>query len=104
MNRSAPYVWDRYWGESINEIEDLTKIESTTWMLYKRLLNPFKLELQGKDFVELGCGSGINSLQLARDFGMHGVLVDYSDVALRFAKKASEIMGVYDVEFKKRIY
>jgi SAM-dependent methyltransferase len=84
-------VWDQYWKESdrIN-VEKIIE-DDPFYRLFKRLIRLQKNEKL--DILEVGCGSGIRTLALLRDFEdypLDATLVDTSVSALLLAKKNAE--------------
>jgi len=101
MIETSSEIWNK-----IFESEDVSLLAETwnqnpLWLLYKRLLDPIKKEIIGKDAVELGSGTGKSSLGLALEYGMHVTLVDFSDAALKVSRALYESVGVKDVEYLK---
>jgi len=84
-------VWDKYWKE-LEEINVEKVIKNDCYYrLLKRLIKLQKNERL--NILEVGCGSGIRTLALLRDFEdypLNAVLVDISLSALLFAKKNAE--------------
>lgn len=80
-------TWDEHWGkiETLN-IEEIIKNDSC-YRLLKRLIDLPKSDLS---ILEVGCGSGIRTLALLKEFQnyfFNATLIDFSAIALAFAKK-----------------
>ena len=89
-------VWDNVWTKrEVLDIEEVIAYDSC-YHLLKRLVK--LLPSKGLDILEVGCGSGIYTLSLLREFPNYptntATLVDYSPVALAFARKNAEQNGV----------
>jgi len=61
--------------------------ETYRWFFYKKLLADY--DFQGKRVLEIGCGTGINSVFMARA-GARVTFLDYSQEALDIVKKTLE--------------
>lgn len=89
-------LWDDYWKEKkpLNA-DDAVKLDSN-YLLLKRLID---LPLRGQiKVLEVGCGSGIRTLALIKDFrdlSFSATLVDYSFNALAYAQRNGEINEIY---------
>ena len=74
-------VWENLW----NGMENIDFDNSPyTWRFYKVLLNNYSL--RGKRVLEIGCGTGINTVLMAR-LGAKVSFLDSSKEALKIAKK-----------------
>ncbi|HLD78051.1 MAG TPA: class I SAM-dependent methyltransferase [archaeon] len=84
------------WGALWERVQDLDfRSERPPWKFYKLLLNG--QSLKGKRVVELGCGTGMNSMQFALA-GARVTLVDFSKEALALARRNFEKHGL-DAEY-----
>lgn len=72
------------WSEIWKSIEDARfPGETYRWFFYKRLLGNY--DFTGKNVLEIGCGTGMNSVLMAME-GAHVTLLDSSKEALGIAK------------------
>lgn len=86
MAESTRAHWDRFWRDH-EAIDDVYSNED-------RLLNElFRMEPEGKRVVEVGAGSGRDSLELARR-GARVIVLDYSRPSLETIRRLSESLGV----------
>lgn len=73
------------WSDIWKSVEDARfQGETYRWFFYKALLGDY--DFRGKRVLEVGCGTGINSVLMAKE-GAHVTLLDSSKEALRIAKK-----------------
>jgi 2-polyprenyl-3-methyl-5-hydroxy-6-metoxy-1,4-benzoquinol methylase len=101
MAETSPDIWEKIFEEEDPSLIVKTWKQDPRWLIYKRLLDPIRKEIFGKDAVELGCGTGQKSLGLVVEYNMRVTLVDFSDVALKFSRILFESMEVKDVEYLK---
>jgi ubiquinone/menaquinone biosynthesis C-methylase UbiE len=88
-------TWDKYWGK----IETLNVERVIGGDAYYRLLKRLIDLPRDKDLriLEVGCGSGIRTLALLKEFWNHSLnatLIDFSPIALAFAKKNADENGI----------
>jgi ubiquinone/menaquinone biosynthesis C-methylase UbiE len=93
-------AWDKYWKQL--EVINVEKIIEND--PYYRLLKRFIRMPKNKrlNILEVGCGSGIRTLALLRDFKkypLNAVLIDVSLNALLFAKKNAKENKIKEVDF-----
>ena len=80
------------WGKIWNSIGKIKfEKEPYMWKFYKILLN--RTRLKGKKVLEIGCGTGINSVLMARA-GAKVTCVDMSKDSLRLVKRNMKSFGV----------
>jgi 2-polyprenyl-3-methyl-5-hydroxy-6-metoxy-1,4-benzoquinol methylase len=73
------------WSEIWKGFDDARfRGETYRWFFYMKLLGDY--DLKGKKVLEIGCGTGINSVLMARA-GAHVTLLDSSKEALGIAKR-----------------
>ena len=81
------------WSDIWKSVEDARfQGETYRWFFYRRLLGDY--DFRGKRVLEIGCGTGINSVLMAR-LGAHVTLLDSSKEALGIAKK---LLGKYSLD------
>ena len=81
------------WSEIWKSVEDARfQGETYRWFFYRRLLGDY--DFKGKRVLEIGCGTGINSVLMARA-GAKVTLLDSSKEALGIAKK---LLDKYSLE------
>lgn len=81
-------IWDKYWSgrEALNTESVATS--DPYYRLLRRLIDLSKGEKL--NIMEAGCGSGVRTLALVREFQEHplnAMFIDYSPTALAFARK-----------------
>ncbi len=86
LRQSTPEHWHRYWAER-EEIDDVYSNEDRI----KRQLDP--LPLEGKWVMEVGAGSGRDSLDLARR-GARVLVLDYVRTSFAVIKKQANHLGL----------
>ena len=88
-------TWDKVWSKrAVFDIDEVIACDSG-YRLLKRLLG--KLPSEPVNILEVGCGSGIYSLALLKEMGnpaSMATLVDFSAIALDFARENAERNGV----------
>jgi len=79
------------WGDIWDSLEE-TEIKETTYMFdyYKEFLGS---DFKGKKILEIGCGTGVNSILMA-SLGARVSVIDYSEEALEVVKKMSEGLDI----------
>lgn len=81
-------IWDDYWKKMVLLDTERTIENDLYYRLLKRLIDlPRDRNLS---ILEVGCGSGIRTLALLKEFQLYALnatLVDFSSIALAFAKK-----------------
>lgn len=82
--------WTQHWREA-NSF-DFRRHSNLVWECYSDLLDG--LVLEEPKILELGCGSGLNSMRLVHTFGGDAVLLDRNDAALSIAKGVSTLTGL----------
>jgi len=81
-----------YWGDIWNSIGDIkVKKGPYMWSFYKILLNG--INLKGKKVLEIGCGTGTNSVLMAKA-GADVTCVDMSRESLKLVKRSMDRAGV----------
>ena len=81
------------WSEIWKSVEDARfRGETYRWFFYKALLGDY--DFRNKRVLEIGCGTGINSVLMAKA-GAHVTLLDSSQEALGIAKK---LLGKFSLE------
>jgi len=84
---STPGHWDRYWQDRRESIEDVYSNED-------RILRQLEgLPLEGKSILEVGAGSGRDSLELARR-GARVFVLDYVGSSLDLIRRLSSQQGL----------
>lgn len=88
-------IWDRLWAKrEMLDIEEVITYDSSYYLL-KRLIESPQDNIR---ILEVGCGSGIYTLSLLREFQDYhrysATLIDFSPIALSFARKNAEKKGV----------
>src|SRR3989344_5675352 len=89
--QNSSQLWDKIWKKTRGEFPGSSKLESLYrkiiyFSAFDSLLNP--LSLQNLDILELGSGTGNNSLYLAKKNSARSVtLVDFSELALQKARE-----------------
>src|SRR5690606_6763310 len=86
VRQSTPQHWERYWAER-EEIDDVYSNEDRI----KRQLDP--LPVEGRWVMEVGAGSGRDSLELARR-GAQVVVLDYTRSAFSVIRAQAQRLGV----------
>lgn len=86
LRQSTPGHWERYWAER-EEIEDTYSNEDRL----QRQLD--RLPVEGRWVMEVGAGSGRDSLYLARR-GARVLVLDYVRTSFRVIKKQAEALGL----------
>lgn len=81
--------WNSFFHKKNEKILEL--LEFPEWIGYKKLLKHVK---KPKKVLELGCGTGLISLKIAKKYNAKITLVDYSKSALEIAKKAFNKAGI----------
>jgi ubiquinone/menaquinone biosynthesis C-methylase UbiE len=85
-------IWDSYWnGAKTLKIEQIIQCDSI-YRLLKKLISIPK-DIRQIDILEVGCGSGIRSLALLKDFNtyvLNATLVDSSPNALALAQNNAD--------------
>jgi len=81
------------WSELWSSVSDLKHKEegSSMWLFYEEFLKDY--DFSGKRVIELGCGTGINSIIMAR-LGADVTFLDISEKALDIVRKNAEKFGV----------
>ncbi len=81
------------WSELWNSISDLQhkKEGSGMWLFYEEFLKNY--DFTGKKVIELGCGTGINTIIMAK-LGAKVTFLDISQHALDIVKKNAKKFGV----------
>ena len=87
--------WSTLW-KSVSDLK-FSENGSAMWDFYTVFIK--SLEFRGKTVIELGCGTGINTLLMAK-LGAKVAFLDKSREALDIVKKNAEMMGV-DAEYIK---
>ncbi|RLJ10204.1 MAG: hypothetical protein DRP15_00810 [Candidatus Aenigmatarchaeota archaeon] len=84
--------WSKFWSRFV-EITKKIDLNGTTYMFeyYKHMLGDFSFK--NKKVLELGCGTGINSILMA-SLGAKVTVVDYSREALNIVKKLSDGLNI----------
>lgn len=92
LTKEKPYFWSEVWNE--NEFKSNYKLLRT--YLERSLLFKVFLEVlhRGSVFGEIGCGSGLFTLELSRKFSLRCYLFDISQYALRLATLNSRRLGI----------
>ena len=85
MRQSTPQHWERYWAER-EEIDDVYSNEDRI----KRQLDP--LPVEGRWVMEVGAGSGRDSLELARR-GARVVVLDYTRSSFSVIQSQADRLG-----------
>jgi 2-polyprenyl-3-methyl-5-hydroxy-6-metoxy-1,4-benzoquinol methylase len=80
--------WNSVW-HGMNGIE--FNKETFMWRFYKLLLNG--CDFRGKKVLEMGCGTGINTITMAK-YGAKITFLDFSKNALNIVKRNMESAGV----------
>lgn len=88
-------VWDSIWERYG---DDIKVNETYLWKFYESLLEKF--DFKNKSVVELGCGTGFNSIIMAMK-GAHVTFLDQSRQALNFVKKNLDKLSL-DAEFVQK--
>ena len=89
--QNSSELWDKIWKKTPGQFPGSSKLESLYrkiiyFSAFDSLLNP--LSLQNLDILELGSGTGNNSLYLAKKNSARSVtLVDFSELALQKARE-----------------
>ncbi len=81
-------VWSEIW-KSVKEAD--FDGETYRWHFYKKLLGDF--DFRGKKVLEIGCGTGMNSMLMAKA-GAHVTFLDNSQEALDIVKRNLEKFGL----------
>ena len=89
-------TWDNIWSKrEVFDIEEVIADDSCYHLLKRLIGSPLDKALS---ILEVGCGSGIYTLSLLREFSNYppsaATLVDFSSIALAFARKNAEQNGV----------
>jgi SAM-dependent methyltransferase len=90
-------TWDSIWNK--RELLDIDEIiaSDSCYHLLKQLIGP--MPTNGLNILEVGCGSGVNTLALLRkpqgDLPSLASLVDFSSTALTFARRNAERNGMH---------
>ena len=91
--------WDRFWRLSLLPVvKQAQRVTAEHWRIcMKPLLSGYSF--QGRDVLELGCGSAKNSFTIFREYACSSVtLVDYNEHALRIARRTGPRAGVHLVQ------
>lgn len=83
--------WNKFFKKQNKTIIKL--LEMPVWQSYKRLLKNENMAAKPR-VIELGCGTGLISLLLAKNYNAKITLVDYSNSALNLAKKLFKKEGI----------
>ncbi|MBK8231811.1 MAG: class I SAM-dependent methyltransferase [Candidatus Eisenbacteria bacterium] len=86
QRQSTPGHWERYWAER-EEIDDVYSNEDRI----KRQLDP--LPVEGRWVMEVGAGSGRDSLDLARR-GARVVVLDYVRSSFKVIRRQADALGL----------
>jgi SAM-dependent methyltransferase len=86
MRESTSGHWERYWAER-EEIDEVYSNEDRI----RRQLEP--LPLEGRRVMEVGAGSGRDSLELARR-GARVIVLDYVRTSFRVIRRQAEALGL----------
>jgi SAM-dependent methyltransferase len=87
MRASTPGHWDRYWRDRTESIEDVYSNEA-------RILRQLEsLQLEGKRVLEVGAGSGRDSLELVRR-GARVFVLDYVQSSFAVIRRLAAEQGV----------
>ncbi len=90
-------AWDKFWREKIESGKFLELENWSQRLLYDRRLKNVILPMlgrpQGKEILEVGCGSGCASLHLAT-LGAKVALLDFSEEALSYSDNLRRKMNV----------
>jgi 2-polyprenyl-3-methyl-5-hydroxy-6-metoxy-1,4-benzoquinol methylase len=80
------------WSEIWKSVEDVSlQGETYRWSFYKRLLGDY--DFSGKRVLEIGCGTGLNSILMAKA-GAHVTFLDNSQEALDIVKRNLKKLGL----------
>ena len=95
-------VWQSLWNPKnmklMHAVSFLTPAGPTDFFWrYRRIKSLLKnVNLQNAKIIELGSGSGVMSIKLAKHFNAEATLVDSSENALAFAKKIAK--NIYSID------
>ncbi|NOX71221.1 MAG: class I SAM-dependent methyltransferase [Candidatus Micrarchaeota archaeon] len=95
----SPEEHAKKWSQLWNSISDIEYKEegAIMWQFYKTFIGD--MDFGGKNVIELGCGTGINTILMGR-MGAKITFLDRSREALNIVKKHAEKMGI-DAEYIK---
>jgi SAM-dependent methyltransferase len=90
-------IWDSVWNKRrLLDIDEVIASDSC-YHLLRRLIGP--TSTNGLNILEVGCGSGVNTLALLKKPQAYppsfASLVDFSSIALAFARKNAERYGMH---------
>lgn len=79
----------------------LTALNHICNPLTQQFLNNSGLSLQGKHVIDLGCGIGMMSVELAKRVGPMGrvTAIDISEEQLALAREYAQLQGVHNIHF-----
>ncbi len=78
--------WATWWIRAKKHSKLFIFLSKGTYNNYKNLLKNVKLP-KNPEILELGCGSGIITLWLLKEYGGKATIVDYSRESLKFSKE-----------------
>jgi len=73
------YVWESVWSKGVKR--------STIHFKQFRKVEELAGKLEGMKFLEVGCGSGVDSAALHRNYGTENYCLDFSREALKITRK-----------------
>lgn len=101
QNEMGPKVWDGLWDRTFLTSglrRFIPKFEELLHIYHRMKINSLlgKMNFEKGQILELGCGSGMNSVNLLKDYSFEkATLVDFSKSALEIARKNTKDYDVH---------
>ncbi len=92
------------WEKEYQQSKLITKDDKPQHSVLKflRFLKKQGVDLEGKTVLDLGCGTGRNSLYVVKEKGMHAIGYDISKTAIHIARKVARDSNLNNVQFDIR--
>lgn len=92
------------WEKEYQQSKLITKDNQPQHSVLKflRFLKKQGVDLEGRTVLDLGCGTGRNSLYTAEEKGMHAIGYDISKTAIHIAREAARDSNIKHVQFDIR--